>query len=139
MRQAPAPMDMTTQLTPEQVLVGVEASDKWGLLERMFEVAWRMRPRVAAIGPDREELWQRLCEEEDRKPSDFGRGLAFPHVRCERLAAPSLCVGLLGSPLDFGSLDGTPATIVCLILVPDDHPTVALRVISLLARLCAEP
>ena len=127
------------QLAPEQVLVGVEASDKWVVLERIFDVAWETRPRVSATDSAREDVLRRLLEEETRKPSGFGRGLAFPHVRCERLATAGLCFALPRAPVDFGASDGTPARLVCLTLVPDDHPTSALRVISMVGRMCAEP
>jgi PTS system nitrogen regulatory IIA component len=126
-------------LAPEQVLVGVEAPDKWVLLERAFDVAWETRPRVGIAEAAREDVLRRLLEEETRKASGFGRGLAFPHVRCERLATPALCVALPDPPVDFGASDGTPARLVCLVLVPDDHPTSALRILSAVARLCAEP
>lgn len=132
-------MRTPVQLVPEQVLLGIDAPDKWALLERVFDVAWETRPRVGAAGSDREDVLRSLLAEEEHKPSGFGRGLAFPHVRCERLSTAGLCLAVPEPPVDFGASDGLPARLVCLILVPEDHPTSALRVISMVGRLCAEP
>jgi PTS system nitrogen regulatory IIA component len=124
-------------LTPEQILVGVEATTKTELLRKMFDVAWNSLPRVGARLPDRDEIWALLEADEAIKASGFGRGLAFPHVSCPQLTVPGLCIALPATPVDFGSLDGVPCEVVLLMLVPEDEPGKSLALLALLTKMSA--
>lgn len=124
-------------LTPEQILVGVEADSKLDLLRRMFEVAFDALPRVGVRLPNRDDVWALLAADEASKASGFGRGLAFPHVSCPHLTVPGLCIALPATPIDFGSLDGIPCEIVCLMLVPEGEPGRSLELLALLTKMSA--
>jgi PTS system nitrogen regulatory IIA component len=130
---------LTTWLQPDQILLGVEATTKTELLRTMFDVAWRSLARLGARPPDPEDVWERLLAVEASKPSGFGRGVAFPHIDCARLTVPGLCIAVPSTPIDFGSVDGVPCDLVCLLLAPEDQPSRPLNVLAMFARMSSEP
>lgn len=60
-------------------------------------------------------------------------GVGLPHARSEHVTAPSLAVGKLHDPVDWGAPDG-PATLVFLIAAPAGGDSDHLQILAALAR-----
>ncbi len=60
-------------------------------------------------------------------------GVGLPHARSEHVAAPSLAVGKLQDPVDWGAPDG-PARLVFLIAAPAGGDADHLQILAALAR-----
>lgn len=60
-------------------------------------------------------------------------GVGLPHARSEHVAAPSLAVGKLRGPVDWGAPDG-PARLVFLIAAPAGGDADHLQILAALAR-----
>jgi PTS system nitrogen regulatory IIA component len=83
----------------------VPGSDKASVLRAVVE---RL---TLPSGADRDFLCQMLLAREQLGSTGFGNGIAFPHPRNPivlRVAAPSVAVCYLASPVDFDALDGKP-------------------------------
>lgn len=60
-------------------------------------------------------------------------GVGLPHARSEHVSAPSLAVGKLSEPVDWGAPDG-PARLVFLIAAPAGGDADHLQILAALAR-----
>ena len=60
-----------------------------------------------------EAVWQR----EETYSTGFGHGFAVPHCKSAALQASSVSIARLVRPLDWGSLDGIPVDVVCLLAI----------------------
>lgn len=63
----------------------------------------------------------------------------MPHARFPELSNPAIALALLEDDLEFGSIDGKGVNVVCMILCPEKHPTLALKVMSQIAKLFSVP
>ncbi len=123
-----------------QVLLHVSASDKWGLIESLVDRALTSPPlQVQKKEFTRDMLVDAVKQREKERSTGLGNGIAFPHARLKNLKTPLVTVALPSPPVDFVALDGKPASLVVLILVPDDQPQLALQLMSQFARLLSTP
>lgn len=61
-------------------------------------------------------------------------GLAVPHARLAGLKAPTIAVGISRGGIDFDAADGQPATLVFLVLTPDEDSAIQLALLSDIGR-----
>ncbi len=123
----------------DTVMLGPEASDKWGLIESMLDRLVGQGFLGGQTGVNRDGLLEAVRAREKERGTGLGEGFAFPHGRIHGLAKPGLCLALPRNPVDFGAPDGEPATTVALMLVPDDQPQVLLKMMASFARFMGEP
>lgn len=84
--------------------------------------------RLAGVpaGVDRDLLYQLLIGRETLASTGIGGGIAVPHARdplVMRVAGPTVLLGFLAQPVDFGALDGEPVRVVFTLFAPSirDH------------------
>ena len=121
------------------VLVDQEAPDKWALIERMIDQLMKNPDIQEQTGITREVLHQAVTEREEDRATGLADGFAFPHGRIPGFKGIGLCMAFLKTPLDFGAMDGKPATMVCMMVVPEEHPQEALKVMAQFARMVSDP
>jgi PTS system nitrogen regulatory IIA component len=86
------------------------------------EVLWHLSrlPGVPA-GVDRDLVYQLLLGRETLATTAVGDGIALPHARDPlviRVPGPTVLLGFLASPVDFGALDGRPVRVVFTLFAP---------------------
>lgn len=91
-------------------------------------------------GVDRDLLYQLLLGRETLASTGIGEGIAVPHARDPlvlRVKGPTVLLGFLAQPVDFGALDGVPVRVVFTLLAPSirEH----LRTLSRLAFALHDP
>jgi PTS system nitrogen regulatory IIA component len=106
-------MKVSDFLSPEDVLVGVRASDKARLLEQLSTRA------AAAVGLVADDVVHEVAKREDLGSTGVGNGVALPHARLHGLAAPFGLLARLSHPIDFDAIDGEPVDVVFLLLLPE--------------------
>ncbi|MDA0666162.1 MAG: PTS sugar transporter subunit IIA [Planctomycetota bacterium] len=124
-------MDFPTHFRSGSVLLAPSVSDKWKLLESMVDAvssAW-----------DLSEDAQSLCLEcvvarEQCVSTGMEAGIAVPHAAVEGLDKMVVSMAILPEGLDFESLDGKPAQIVVMILVPKHEKLIHLQTLTEVAR-----
>ena len=74
-----------------------------------------------------------LLSREDQGSTGLGGGLAIPHGQTSAVDSLTIAIGIAPEGIDFDSLDGEPATIFFLILVPPDQSGSHLQALSEIA------
>ena len=106
-RKVPPPV---TRLSVRTALSAIELADDLvtadTLLDRLGELAAR------AYDLDARRVSDRLRAREAIGSTGFGRGVAIPHARFDRLAAPALLFVRSETPVPFAAHDGKPVDLV---------------------------
>ncbi|HEX71697.1 MAG TPA: CBS domain-containing protein [Candidatus Hydrogenedentes bacterium] len=122
------------------VLHQVAAADKWSLIAQMVDALAASAPLQAQQDRiSRAMLLDAVKAREKERSTALGNGVAFPHARIPGLRRAVLCVALPQEPVDFDAPDGQPASVVVMILVPEDQPQIALQLMAQFARLLSDP
>ena len=124
-------MDFPTHFRSGSVLLAPSVPDKWKLLESMVDAlssAWNLSEEA-----------QNLCLEcvvarEQCVSTGMEAGIAVPHAAVEGLEKMVVSMAILPGGLDFESLDGQPAQIVVMILVPKHEKLMHLQTLTEVAR-----
>jgi len=83
---------------------------------------------------DRERALDALLERESETTTGVGMGIGIPHAKTDAVNRPSLAFVRSEAGVDFGSMDGEPATLVFMILVPEAGGEEHLDILSSLSR-----
>lgn len=70
----------------------------------------------------RDELIAEIIEREKNGSTGFGKGVAVPHVKHEKLPKMAAAIGISEQGVDFNALDKAPVHAVVLLLSPKDKP-----------------
>jgi len=128
-------MRLQELLPPEHIVVGLEAADKWEVIDRLLE---HLVQRGAVPGANSRVLQEAVLQRERSMSTGMERGIAIPHAAVDGLEKVVAAMGLLGkegSPgVPFDSIDASPAWIVVLLLIPRQQKLVHIRTLADLAR-----
>ncbi len=114
----------------ELIAIGSDAQSKEEAIQEAVDLLYASgraeQPRVVE-----EAVWAR----EQTYSTGLGFGFAIPHCKSEAVVSPSLAVVKLGSPVEWGSMDGQPVEVVMLLVVPaSDASGSHMKVFASLAR-----
>lgn len=84
---------------------------------------------------DRSELLESLEEREALGSTGFGRGIALPHARSDRIKRPVAAFVRLAHPIDFASTDGLPVDMLVGLVSPVDAGVGHLHALAALSRM----
>jgi mannitol/fructose-specific phosphotransferase system IIA component (Ntr-type) len=70
----------------------------------------------------RDELIKEIVKREKNGSTGFGKGVAVPHVKHEKLPKMAAAIGISEPGVDFNALDKAPVHTVVLLLSPTDKP-----------------
>lgn len=83
---------------------------------------------------DRQTALDALLAREEETTTGVGMGIGIPHAKTEAVNRPSLAFARSNEGVDFGSMDGEPATLIFMILVPKEGGEDHLQILSSLSR-----
>jgi len=83
---------------------------------------------------DRAKALDALLERESETTTGVGMGIGIPHAKTDAVSRPSLAFARSEEGVDFGSMDGEPATLIFMILVPEAGGEEHLNILSSLSR-----
>ena len=124
-------MDFPAHFRPSSVLLAPKVKDKWELLHAMVEAAsqsWEMSADLTA------ESHRCLVAREQSVSTGMEAGIAVPHAAVAGLPQMILGMAVIPEGLEFESLDGQPATVVVMILVPKSEKLAHLQTLTEVAR-----
>jgi mannitol/fructose-specific phosphotransferase system IIA component (Ntr-type) len=130
-------MRLENFLSENSILLNVPVFAKAQLLDRMIESLVPVHA-VTSVGLTYDTIKKAILRREQQASTGIGGGFAMPHARFSELSNPVIALALLESPLDFESIDRKPVNVVCMILCPEKHPTLALKVMSQIAKLFSD-
>lgn len=70
----------------------------------------------------RDELIELIIDREKHGSTGFGKGVAVPHVKHDKISKMSATIGISQAGVDFNALDKAPVYSIVLILSPKDRP-----------------
>jgi PTS system nitrogen regulatory IIA component len=125
-------MKLLNYTQPESWMPGLVASSQRELFESMLTPLCRTDASVPRAELQYSSILTAIESRETQNSTAMGNGVAFPHARLENLASPIVALGVLPSPILFGDQE---TTVVCLILVPQDEPSVSLKIMASLSKM----
>jgi PTS system nitrogen regulatory IIA component len=121
-------MNVSDLIAPAQVVLGLRAADKKGVIERLAQLA------AGRLGLDAAPIAQALIAREELGSTGMGEGVAIPHARLHDVYEPFGLFARLKGTVDFDAIDARPVDLVCLVLVPkapaDGEPLNALACVA---------
>lgn len=122
-------MRIRDYVTPERVVIGLQASDRESALRALAE-------RLAASGTGQsEELYEALRAREDAHTTALDRGVAAPHATLESVAEPVVMIATSAQPFQFGPAGTTPVRLLFVLLSPSAQAAMHIRLLARIARL----
>ncbi|HEX6882838.1 MAG TPA: PTS sugar transporter subunit IIA [Planctomycetota bacterium] len=128
-------MRLQDLIPSDHILLGLEAADKWEVIDRLTQhLQGRGAIPAAQVGAFQEALVQR----ERSMSTGMERGIAIPHAAVDGLervvAALAVVKGPAGQGVNFDSIDASPAWLVVLLLIPRPQKLLHIRTLADLAR-----
>jgi len=125
-----APRRAVPLITPEMFLLDSNGTTKEEVIKEMVDQMYVLgrtdQPRVVE-----EAVWRR----ESAYSTGFGYGIAIPHCKIKAVAASSLGVLKLRTPVAWNSSDGQPVNTVILLAIRDsEHASSHMKILAQLAR-----
>ena len=127
-------MRLVKYLSPDSVLLNLDVSNKAELFTAMSKILAGSRA-AKECGLDAGSIATAIAAREAQGTTGIGNGFAFPHARFTRLNSIAIGIATLKQPMEYESYDHAPVNVVCMVIVPSQKPTLALKVMSLVARL----
>jgi len=108
-------MKLSSLLTPERVLIDVKEKDKDAVLNFLVN-------KIGQLGniENIDDLRKEVMDREALGNTGIGRGIGFPHAKSSHVSSLQLLLALPAKPLEYGSLDGVPVSIILFIVAPAD-------------------
>ena len=122
-------MKILDALKKEAVIVGLQSSDKAGVIKEL------VGPVASIAKLDENELIDVLTERERLGSTGIGGGIGIPHGKLKNLDTLVLGFGLSRKGVDFESIDGRPTYIFFLLLTPDNSTGLHLKVLARISRI----
>lgn len=116
----------------DSFIYGLKADSKEQVLKN---IAWKIGRDTNA---DMTWIAEQLLLSEEREASGIDGGVAIPHIKSTPLKKPHVLLAKLETPIDFGSIDGEPVDLVCVVLSPQMDGVLHLRRLSRITRLFRE-
>ena len=124
-------MALVEHLTAADVLLAPKVAHKWELIDRMVECMVASGSLDAGM---EEAAKAALVEREKSVSTGMEHGIAVPHAALDDLDCLKVAMGLIPAGLEFQSVDGKPAQIVILLLVPKKEKVLHLATLTEVAR-----
>lgn len=122
--------DRIDTLAPtDHIALDSAPADKRACIEYLLDLlvdAGRVEDRDAAL--------EALLAREEETTTGVGMGIGIPHAQTDAVAEPSVAFTRSEEGVDFGSMDGEPARLIFMILVPESGADDHLSILSTLSR-----
>ena len=127
-------MNLIDALDPKACAVNLTAGDKEEALRKLAELATRSE---AAVGADREAVFQALYEREQQGSTGFGKEVGLPHARVSGMRRFMVYFAVFPRGVPFDAVDKKRVKVFFVILGPVEQVQVHLRLLAGVSRLLA--
>ncbi|SNZ12505.1 PTS system D-fructose-specific IIA component (F1P-forming), Frc family [Natronoarchaeum philippinense] len=118
-----------TPLTTDLIALEGAPADKRGVIEFLLGLAVDA-DRVT----DREQALDDLLAREEEATTGVGMGIGIPHAKSAAVTAPTIAFTRVPEGIDFDAMDDEPATLIFMLLVPEEGGEEHLQMLSSLSR-----
>ena len=112
-------MNLKKVLSTDTVVLELKSATKEAVIEEMVDLlvsAGKIRSEGA-----REEALKAVLERERKMSTGMQNGIAIPHGKTDAVDSLVAALAVKREGIDFGSLDGRPATIFIMTISPDNR------------------
>jgi fructose PTS system EIIA component len=129
-------MRLTDLFGVEDLVPGFGPADKWQAIRELVD---HLVSRGRLDAARSEEVLDAVLSREKSMSTGMERGVAIPHAAVDDLDSVVACMGLIsgGAGLPFESLDGQPARVVVLLVIPRAQKLLHIRTLADVARVLA--
>lgn len=116
-------------LTTDLISLSEPPAEKAACIEFLLDLAvdaGRVTDRNAALDA--------LLAREEETTTGVGKGIGIPHAQTEAVNRPTVAFARSEEGIDFGAMDGSPAHLIFMILVPAGGDDEHLSILSSLSR-----
>ncbi|MEM6332509.1 MAG: PTS sugar transporter subunit IIA [Planctomycetota bacterium] len=112
-------MKLTDFVKAEAIVVPLDVAERDAVIELLVE-----KLCAAGVAPKNAKgaLTEQILAREKQGSTGFGRGVAVPHVKHEKVKKLAAAVGVSEGGIDFNALDKAPVYSVFLLMSPKDEP-----------------
>ncbi len=110
-------MALADKLSIKIIKAPLESSEKSEVIRELVDVLLE-----AGLIEDAEAALDVVIKREESGSTGLGMGIAVPHAKTDMVPEFTLALGVAPEGIDFDSLDGQPAKLFFLILVPPNMP-----------------
>jgi mannitol/fructose-specific phosphotransferase system IIA component (Ntr-type) len=129
-------MTLASLLSENQIIPDMVSTDRWQAIEEMVSCLVRTGHLESS---SKGEAMAALSHREETMSTGIGFGIAIPHASCDAVSEVTACFGRSKVGIDFESLDGKPAHLIVLFLVPKDQFQEHLRTLAAIAKFLNDP
>lgn len=127
------PMLLSELFSAQDVIVDFQPGDKWEAIRILVEhLVTTERVRAGQV----DAILEAVLSRERSMSTGMEHGIAIPHAAIDGLESIVACIGLVSreSGLSFESIDGQPARIVVLLVIPRQQKLLHIRTLADIAR-----
>lgn len=127
------PMRLSDLFPAEDVLVHFEPADKWDAIRKLVE---HLVDRGRLPRGDAPAIVEAVLSRERSMSTGMEHGIAIPHAAVDGVQSVVACMGIVssGAGLPFESIDGKPARVVVLLVIPRAQKLLHIRTLADIAR-----
>lgn len=125
-------MKLSELISPELVLLPLEAEDKWQAIATLARGAARAG---ALAAPALATVEDALLARERSMTTGMEHGIAIPHAAVDGPRDVIAVLGISQRGIPFDALDGRPANIVVCLIIPRDKKLLHIKTLAEIARL----
>ena len=123
-------MILTQILQPSCVKVPLDAEDKNSAMSELVNIL-----DANKLLSNKDVALQAVLTREQTRSTGIGSGIAIPHGKCNVVKELVMAVGITGKPIDFGSVDSKPVSIIILLISPADQTGPHIQALAKISRL----
>lgn len=112
-------MKLEDFILPQSIVPGLQATERDDVIRELMATL-----ATAGLCPEalEGELVKMILDRERRGSTGFGKGVAVPHVKHEKIKKMVGAIGISQGGIEFNALDKAPVYSVFLLLSPEDRP-----------------
>jgi len=103
----------------EAIIPALKSTDRDSAIRELIDALIAAGAAPKAL---RDDLVKLILDREKHGSTGFGKGVAVPHVKHEKLKKMSAAIGVSAQGVDFNALDKAPVYSIVLLLSPKDKP-----------------
>jgi len=123
-------MMLTEILQPACVKVPVDSTEKEAAITELVDLL-----DANGLLSDRDVALDAVLTRERAQSTGTGAGIAIPHGKCNGVKELVMALGIAHEPIEFGSIDGKPVTILILLVSPADQTGRHIQALARISRL----
>ena len=126
-------MHLKDLFRPTDLVLEFAPMDKWAAIESLVDHLVADGRIDAEV---RDEIFEQVIERERSMSTGMERGIAIPHAAVDGLSEVAACLGIVSREggLAFESVDGQPAHLIVLLLIPRAQKLLHIRTLADVAK-----